>query len=152
MYCRDFALGTGRQIKQDYVDAGKVRFVYRHFAFLGQESVWAAEATECASEQGRFWEYHDVLYENWLNVPPDSGQFSYNNLVGFAQMIGLDAPRFAGCLEERRFVERVKGDSRFAEANGVSSTPTVFVNGERVRGVEYGVFRDAIEAALAAAQ
>ena len=54
-------------------------------------------------------------------------------------------------MEERRHVERVRSESRFAEANGVTSTPTVFVNGERVRGAEYGVFRDAIEAALAAA-
>ena len=47
---------------------GEVRFVYRHFAFLGEESVWAAEASECAAEQGKFWEYHDILYENWVNV------------------------------------------------------------------------------------
>ena len=151
MHCRDFALGVGRQIKSDYVDAGQVRFVYRHFAFLGEESVWAAEAVECASDQGKFWEYHDILYENWVNLPPDSGQFAYNNLIGFAQMAALDQQQFADCMNERKHVERVRGDTRFAEANGVTSTPWVLVNGERVRGGEYGIFRDAIEAALAAA-
>ena len=84
MHCRDFALGVGRQIKSDYVDAGQVRFVYRHYPFLGEESVWAAEATECAGDQGMFWEYHDILYEKWAGT--NVGAYSYNNLVGFAQI------------------------------------------------------------------
>ena len=147
MHCRDFALGAGRQIKSDYVDAGQVRFVYRHFAFLGEESVWAAEATECASDQGKFWEYHDILYEKWAGT--NVGAYSYNNLIGFAQILELDGQQFAACMNERKHVERVRGDTRFAEANGITSTPWVLVNGERVRGGEYGIFRDAIEAALA---
>ncbi len=150
MHCRDFALGVGRQIKSDYVDAGQVRFVYRHFAFLGEESVWAAEAAECASDQGKFWEYHDILYEKWAGT--NVGAYSYNNLVGFAQILELDGQQFADCMNGRKHVERVRGDTRFAEANGITSTPWVLVNGERVRGGEYGVFRDAIEAALAVAQ
>ena len=150
MHCRDFALGIGRQIKSDYVDAGQVRFVYRHYPFLGEESVWAAEATECASDQGKFWEYHDILYDKWAGT--NVGAYSYNNLVGFAQIIELDMGQFENCMTERHHVERVRSEQRFAEANNITSTPTVFVNGERVRGGEYGVFRDAIEAALAAAQ
>ena len=129
------------------MDSGEVRFVYRHFAFLGEESVWAAEATECAGEQGKFWEYHDILYERWAGT--NVGGYSYNNLIGFAQILELEQQQFADCMSERRYVERVRADSEFAEANGVTSTPTVFINGERVRGVEYGIFRDAIEAALA---
>ena len=147
MHCRDFALGIGRPIKTDYVDTGKVRFVYRHFAFLGEESVWAAEAAECADEQGKFWEYHDILYERWAGT--NVGAYSYNNLIGFAQILELDQQQFADCMNERKYVERVRGDTRFAEANGITSTPWVLVNGQRVRGGEYGIFRDAIEAALA---
>ena len=129
------------------MDTGKVRFVYRHFAFLGEESVWAAEAAECASDQGKFWEYHDILYDRWAGT--NVGAYSYNNLIGFAQILELDQQQFADCMNERKYVERVRSDSRFAEANGISSTPTVLINGEVVRGGEYGVFRDAIEAALA---
>ena len=147
MHCRDFALGIGRQIKENYVDSGKVRFVYRHFTFLGEESVWAAEAAECADEQGKFWEYHDILYERWAGT--NVGAYSYNNLIGFAQILELDQQRFADCMNERKYVERVRGDTRFAEANGITSTPWVLVNGQRVRGGEYGIFRNAIEAALA---
>lgn len=131
------------------MDTGKARFVYRHFAFLGEESVWAAEASECADEQGKFWEYHDILYENWSGT--NVGAYSYNNLIGFADILELNSQQFANCMTERKYVERVRDDSEFAEANGVVSTPTVFINGEYVRGGEYGIFRDAIEAALATA-
>ena len=124
--------------------------MYRHFPFLGQESVWAAEATECASEQGRFWEYHDILYENWAGT--NVGAYNFNNLLGFANILGLDSQQFNACMNERKYVDRVRADTEFAEDNGIVSTPTVFVNGEHIRGGDYSVFRDAIETALAAAQ
>ena len=148
MHCRNFALGIGRQIIDDYVSAGDVRFVYRHFAFLGEESVWAAEATECADEQGSFWEYHDTLFENWTGT---DGNFSFSNLVNFAAGMGLDTNQFSDCLTERRYLDRVRADSEYGASIGVESTPSVFVNGERVSG-EYENFRQAIEDALAAAQ
>lgn len=131
------------------MDSGKARFVYRHYASLGEESVWAAEAAECASDQGKFWEYHDVLYDNWAVVGFDMGAYSYNNLVGFARILELDQPQFVDCMETRKYLERVRGDSEFAESIGVDSTPTVFINGKHVRGGGYSIFRDAIEAALA---
>ena len=77
------------------------------------------------------------------------GGYAYNNLVGFADILELDSQRFADCMNERRYLERVRGDSEFAEDNGITSTPTVFINGKHVRGLEYGIFRDAIEEALA---
>ena len=125
-------------------------FVYRHFTFLGEESVWAAEAAECAGDQGKFWEYHDALYENWAGT--NVGAYSYNNLVGFADILEMDLVQFSSCLSDRKYVSRVRVESEFANDNGVTSTPWVLVNGERVRGVDYGIYRDAIEAALAAAQ
>ncbi len=149
MHCRDFALGIGRQIKNDYVDTGKVRFVYRHFAFLGEESVWAAEAAECASEQGRFWDYHDALYENWSGT--NIGGFAYNNLVGYADILNLDVQQFSDCMNERRYLERVRSDSDFAKDNGIVSTPTVLVNGTHIRSSDYAAFQDAIDAELASA-
>ena len=148
MHCRNFALGIGRQIIQDYVDTGNARFVYRHFAILGEESVWAAEATECADEQGRFWDYHDTLFENWTGT---DGNFAFGNLVNFAANLGLDANQFSSCMADRRYLDRVRADSEYAQSIGVTSTPSVFVNGERVSG-EYENFRQAIEDALAAAQ
>ena len=81
-----------------------------------------------------------------------SAGYSYNNLLGFAQILELDSDGFAACLNDRKYVDRVRTESEYADDNGITSTPWVLVNGERVRGVEYGIFRDAIEAALAAAQ
>ncbi len=136
-------------MKNDYVDTGKVRFVYRHFAFLGEESVWAGEAAECADEQGRFWDYHDALFENWQGT--NVGGYSYNNLLNFAGDLGLDSGQFSECMTERRYLDRVRGDSEYADSIGLTSTPSVLINGEIVRGADYDIFKDAIEAALAAA-
>jgi protein-disulfide isomerase len=79
-YCQQFATGTGRQIKQNFVDKGQVRFVFRHLAFIGAESLWAAEAAECANEQGRFWDYHDKLFEE--QGGENVGAFSQENRHG----------------------------------------------------------------------
>lgn len=132
------------------MNTGKVRFVYRHYAFLGPESVWASEAAECADEQGRFWEYHDALFDNWSGT--NAGGYAFNNLLRFARQVGLDTQQFSECMDERRYVERVHSDSNFAQDKGVASTPTVFINGEHVRGNDYETFRQAIEAALAEAE
>ena len=132
MHCRDFALGPGRQIKNDYVDDGRVRFVYRHLAFLGQESVWAAEAAECAGDQGKFWEYHDLLYQRWAGT--NVGGYSYNNLLGFAQILELDTDGFAACLDGRKYVDRVRTESEYADDNGI----TFHAMGARERGAGAG--------------
>ena len=126
MHCRDFALGVGRQIKSDYVDAGQVRFVYRHFAFLGEESVWAAEAAECASDQGKFWEYHDALWAD--------DNISLDGLEQHARLVGLDTEEFAQCLNSGSSYERVQTDLDAALALGQTGTPAVFVNGRYIGG------------------
>ncbi len=72
-----------RPVLQSYIDSGKVNLVYKHSAFLGQESVWAAQAAECAADQGKFWEYHDLLFDkqNGENV----GTFTKENLIKYAK-------------------------------------------------------------------
>lgn len=127
---------------------GKVRFVYRHLAFLGPESVRAAEASECAAEQGRFWEYHDTLFEHWAGE--NQGAFSDANLVRFAQALGLDVPSFRECLRSERYAGRVAQDLQEARRLGVRATPTVIVDGLRLQGLkDYDTYRRAIEEALA---
>src|SRR3990167_3005650 len=63
-FCGKFFKETEPTLRENYIKTGKVKFVYRDFAFLGQESLWAANAAQCAGEQGKFWEYHDYLYGN----------------------------------------------------------------------------------------
>ncbi|MCL4507810.1 MAG: DsbA family protein [Chloroflexi bacterium] len=147
--CRRFFDTTARQLEKEYVSTGKVKFVFRHYAFLGQESRWAAEAAECANDQGRFWDYYDKLFteQGGENV----GVFSKPNLQRFAAELGLDAARFNQCLTSGKYTASVFADINQAASKGVRGTPTLFVNGRSVdRGSDYAVLRQAIEAALSA--
>jgi protein-disulfide isomerase len=145
--CQRFFQTTAEQLKTEYVQTGKVRFVFRQFAFLGDESQWAAEASECANEQGRFWDYYDKLYQaqNGENV----GVFSKDNLKQFAVELGLDTTRFSRCLDSGRYTEKVKQETLEGQQAGVRGTPSVFVNGQYIEnGSSYPVLQAAVEAAL----
>ncbi len=131
----------------DYVNTGKVRFVYRHLVILGAESMRAAEASECASDQGKFWEYHDVLFLNWAGE--NAGGFSDANLKAFAGRVGLDARTFGACLDGGQRANLVRQDTDKGNSLGVRSTPTVFVNNAMLAGLaDYSVYKRLIEQAL----
>ncbi|CAG0982784.1 Disulfide bond formation protein D [Anaerolineales bacterium] len=145
--CQQFFQTTVEQLKTEYVQTGKVRFVFRQFAFLGDESQWAAEASECANEQGRFWDYYDKLYveQNGENV----GVFSKDNLKQFAVDLELDATGFDQCLDSGRYAEKVKQETLEGQQSGVRGTPSVFVNGQYIEnGGSFQVVKAAVEAAL----
>jgi protein-disulfide isomerase len=146
-YCKLFAEGPGRQLKTDYVESGQVRFVFRHLAFLGNESVWAAEAAECAEEQDRFWDYHDKLFEE--QGAENSGALAMDNLKRFAVDLGLDTARFDECLDSHRYRDQVQAERAEAERRRINATPTLLVNGQLIQGgASYPVLRAAIESAL----
>jgi protein-disulfide isomerase len=146
-YCRQFAEGPGQQLKADYADQGQVRFVYRHFAFIGEESIWAAEAAECANEQDRFWEYHDKLFDE--QSAENQGAFSKDNLKRFAADLGLDTGQFNECLDAGRYRSVVQDEIEEAQRRRISSTPSVLVNGQLVQNWNnYQALQAAIEAAL----
>jgi protein-disulfide isomerase len=110
---------------EDYVKKGDVLFVYRDWAFLGSESVKAAEAARCAGDQGKFWEYHDYLYENQKGE--NEGHFSNDNLKLFAKTLNLDTEVFDKCLDNGKYSEEVN-NSRLEGANaGVNGTPKGFI-------------------------
>jgi protein-disulfide isomerase len=132
---------------QQYVDTGKVQFVYKHSAFLGQESVWAAQAAECAADQGKFWAYHDLLFER--QGGENQGAFNKDNLVGFGKDLGLDMAQFESCLREDKTLARVQEDTEEGKRLGVRGTPTFFINGRPMVGaLPLEAFQEAIEAAL----
>lgn len=145
-----FALGMGKQLKADFVDTGKIRFVFRYFPFLGTESFRAAEATECAADQNKFWEYHDTVFENWKGV--NEGHFSDDNLKRFASSLQLDRAAFDSCLDGRKYRGKVESDLRYGDRLGVNSTPTLILNGSRIEPASYGELARMIESAIAAAQ
>lgn len=131
-FCGKFFKEVMPQLTEKYIKTGKVRFVYRDFAFLGEESEWAGSAAECAKEQDKFWEYHDYLFTHQKGE--NQGAFEKKNLKQFARTIGLDASQFDSCLESDKYIEEVKKDTEAGRVAGVSGTPTTFVNGRAIVG------------------
>lgn len=129
--CGTFARTTERQLFETYVNAGRVRFTYRNFAFLGAESRWAAEAAECAADEGRFWEFHDLLYAS--QAGENRGAFAKEKLKAMGATIGLGAS-FAACVDSGKHERAVRDEAVEGQALGVQATPTLIVNGRLVRG------------------
>jgi protein-disulfide isomerase len=132
---------------QQYVDTGKVTFVYKHMAILGQESTWAAEASECAADQGKFWEYHDLVFSR--QAGENQGAFTKDKLLGMAQDLKLDLTRFEPCLKNDQTLARVQADTEEGQEAGVRGTPTFFINGQGLVGAQpYEAFSAAIDRIL----
>lgn len=147
-YCQRFAQQTAPRILEEYVKTGKVRFVYRHFAFIGDESVWAAQAAECAANQGRFWDYHDKLFAS--QAGENRGAFSRDRLKGFARGLDLDQAKFNRCLDNNETMNRVLQDKTEAQRLQLRSTPSFFVNGLPIVGaLPFEEFKAVIDRQLA---
>ncbi len=129
------------QIFEEY--DGEVAWVYRHFPLsFHPEAMPAAIASECASEQGKFWEYHDELFAN----QSDLGDNLYEEI---AEDIGLNVSDFNACLADNNYETEIKAEQTAGAAAGVSGTPGTFVNGELVKGaVPYDSFKSIVEQAL----
>ena len=149
-HCAQFAVGIGKQIKADFVDTGKIRFVFRHFPFIGPESFRAAEATECAADQNKFWEYHDTVFENWQGA--NEGHFSDDNLKLFAGSLQLDRGAFDACFDGRKYLGKIEADLRRGEQLGVQGTPSLFINGKMLTPSSNEELVRLIESAIADAQ
>ncbi len=147
--CRAFASGPERRLEETLIASGRVRLVWHHFAFLGSESLWAAEAAECAAEQGRFWEYHDKLFTE--QAGENRGTFSKANLKRFAAELGLHTDAFSACLDQERYAAQVRGETEEGRRKGVRATPTIFINDQKVfEGVPtFDQLRRAIETVTA---
>lgn len=98
-----------------------MRYEFYNFAFLAPESTTAAEAVMCAADQGMFWPYHDMLFEN-------AGPHSNGVLNQFADLLGMDVDQFGQCLDSGQHSQDVADQMEFARALGVNSTPTIFIN------------------------
>ena len=125
---------------------GQARVVWQHMAFLGDESRWAAEAAECAGEQGHFWHYHHKLFQE--SGGRGSGKFAKANLKQYAVDLRLDVAAFGACVDSERYAARVRAETEQARQQGVTRTPTLDVNGQRFDGVPAAdVLRAAIQRA-----
>ncbi len=130
--CGHFARETEPQLIRTFVAAGQVRLVHRDFAFLGRgrsydESVEAAAAARCAARQGRFWEYEAWLFANQQGE--NEGAFRRDRLAAIAGRIGLDEATWTSCLDEGTEQAAVRAETEQGAAAGITSTPTIVVNG-----------------------
>lgn len=144
-FCRKFWQITLPQIEKKYINAGKVKFVYRHFAILGKPSVAAAQAVECAGEQGKFWPYHDKLFAS-AGFPL---AFTDGKLKSYAKELGLKSQDFSQCLGSGKYLKKVEGETAMAAFLGARGTPAFFLNGQLIAGAQpFEVFEAAIEKEL----
>lgn len=153
-YCKRYFENNESMFRSEYISTGKARFVWKDYAFLGQESLWAAEAARCADEQSKFWQYHDYLYIH--QGAENSGAFSKVNLKQFAVALGLNATQFNNCLDTEKYGHLVQQDTQSGSAIGVNGTPATFVNGVLVTGSDgnsvgaapFSVFKTVIDQEL----
>ncbi|MDP9347739.1 MAG: DsbA family protein [Gemmatimonadota bacterium] len=130
--CANFATFISPLIKERLVNSGQARFVFYDFPLVGNHphAFLAARAGRCANEQGRFWEYHDVIFAKqptWSRERDPAGLF-----VDYAQQVGLDRGKFEACLYSDRYAREVTESMQFGQAQGVEGTPSLFVNGKRL--------------------
>ena len=146
-FCRSFWKDTLPLIKKEYVDTGKAYFVYRDFPLSFHPGAQpAAEASECAREQGKFWEFHDKIFGEQDKLGQGTIQFGVEEIKKWAGESGLDAAKFNQCLDSGKYKSEVEKDFTDGSAAGVNGTPTLFVNGKKVVGAQpFAVFKTMIE-------
>jgi protein-disulfide isomerase len=122
----------------------KIHFVYRHFPLPNHPNARpAAEASECAEEQGRFWPFHDSLFVN-------TSKLTDSDLKAHALDVGLDVPKFTACFESHKYKERVEKDIADGNEAGVTGTPAFFINGRVFEGAQpFEAFKRVIDEELA---
>ena len=146
-FCEQWYQTVMPQIKSQYIDTGKIKFIYQDFAFLGPDSNTAAEASHCAEDQGKFWNYHDYLFNN--QGAEGSGWATAVHQKQFAQAVGLDTSQFNSCLDSGKYKQEVLDETAAGRTYGVTGTPTVFINGVAIVGAQpFSQFQSAIDADL----
>jgi protein-disulfide isomerase len=151
-FCRRFETATFAQIKKDYIDTGKVRFISRDLPLeFHPNAPGAAVAARCAGEQHKFWEIREaIMLDTATDLGPDA-------LLKYGEKTGLDMPAFSACLKDKKFTEEIKKDTVDANTLGISGTPSFVIGktdkkeiaGVRIVGaVPYAVFESSIKDAL----
>ena len=152
--CYSWFHNTRGTIIDNYVDTGKVNIVFVDLAFLGSDSPVAAQATHCANEQGKYWEYHSILYYKQEGI--DNGWASKNMLKEYANELKLDSDQFAGCIDSGKYAKNVQDNYNLAvKLMEYPSTPTFYLFNhqsgvvEKISGAQpFSVFVKTIDSML----
>ena len=104
-FCYKFHQNTLNQIKMEYIDTGKANYIFRDFPLNGPDSVLVAEASYCAHDQGKYWQYHNIVFKNWAGE--NTGWVNMDSIVEFATQVDLDISEFNTCITEHKYHQKV---------------------------------------------
>jgi protein-disulfide isomerase len=139
-YCARFVSETMDTLMENF--DGKVKLVFRNYPILGQSSILSALASGCARDQGKFWEFHDLMFANQQDLTKEA-------FVKYAGDLDLDVETFTKCYDEQQHMSDIQANYAYAQSLGVTGTPAFFINGTYVSGAQpYTVFADAINKEL----
>jgi len=124
-FCYKFHKETMNKIYEKYVIEGNVNFVFRDFPLNGEPSIRASEASYCAQEQGKFWKYHNTLYNNWGGE--NTGWITEDSLLMFAKDSGLKLHEFDSCMKNSKFQQKVLDNEQFAKEININATPSFLI-------------------------
>jgi protein-disulfide isomerase len=124
-FCYRFHENTLNIINEDFIKTGKVKLVFKDFPLNGPDSLLAAEASYCAEDQEKYWQYHDELYKNWGGER--TGWITRESLDRFAVTVDLDLLEFNTCLNEHKYQNRVIALYEFGKEIGIDATPSFLV-------------------------
>jgi protein-disulfide isomerase len=144
-YCKQFATEMEAAYVKQYVETGKVHWKFITYSFIGEESVKAAEAAYCAADQGKFWEYHDLLFANQNGE--NQGVYTQEFVLQMAKELSLDIATFQTCIDYGTYAQKVTDNMNYGQSKGVNGTPYFLVNDKLV---DSGNLEAAIEEALIA--
>ena len=147
-FCKSYFQQTLPDIKSKYIDTGKVKVIFRHFPLtqIHVNAQISAVAAECANQQGKFWQYHDMLYTDGQS---DGTALDKASLEKYASQLGLNTGTFNQCLESNATLDIVNNDQAEGVKDGVTGTPSFFINGQMIVGAQpAAAFEQAIETAL----
>ena len=132
-FCYKFHNDVMKKINEKYIKSGDVNFVYKDFPLNGKPSILASEASYCAQQQGKFWTYHNMLYDNWGGE--NTGWITQNVLTNFAKESELNLEQFNLCMENSEFRQKVLNNEQFAKEININATPSflIFDNNEVYR-------------------
>ena len=128
-FCGNFVRETFEDLKREYIDTGKVSFVFKNFPITNahKNAMIAALASECANEQGKFWEYHNKLFRSQKSLEK-------KDLKEYAADLKLDTAKFNTCLDSEKYKDEVSKDIEEGTGLGVRGTPTFYINGRALSG------------------
>jgi protein-disulfide isomerase len=150
-FCRLFWRDTLPSIKKDYIDTGKVKFVYRDFPLsIHPAAQISAVAANCAGEQGKYWQYHDKIFSEQDKINRNGTvTYSRTELEKWARELGLNTQNFKSCLDSKKYDSEVAKDLNDGQAAGATGTPAFFINGRLVSGaLPYASFKSILDEEL----